>query len=108
MSSETSSGTEMADQGHGLHAREAPLRFNVLKCQAPMTSEKSVVIEMRDGVRIAADVFRPAGPGPFPTLYAVSPYNKETVRLPPHGVFCWSTTRSSGSRVSPGRPARSA
>ncbi|MES2910656.1 MAG: CocE/NonD family hydrolase, partial [Pseudomonadota bacterium] len=29
---------------------------------------------MRDGVEIAVRIYRPAGPGPFPVLYAASPY----------------------------------
>ncbi|HEX4520601.1 MAG TPA: CocE/NonD family hydrolase [Gaiellaceae bacterium] len=31
---------------------------------------------MRDGVHVAADVYRPEGDGPFPALLAISPYGK--------------------------------
>lgn len=45
--------------------------------------ERDVMIPMRDGVRLAADIYRPAEgdggpplPGKFPTLLARTPYNK--------------------------------
>ena len=44
--------------------------------------ERDVRIPTRDGGFVAADIYRPAGPGPFPTLYAVSPYGKDGVDLP--------------------------
>ncbi|MFH1031716.1 MAG: CocE/NonD family hydrolase [Chloroflexota bacterium] len=46
-----------------------------------------VRIPMRDGVRIAADVFRPSAPGKkFPALLAVSPYTRQLQRtvVPSH------------------------
>ena len=42
--------------------------------------EKSVDVPMRDGVRLRADVMRPAGPGPFPVLVYRTPYDKEQER----------------------------
>jgi putative CocE/NonD family hydrolase len=44
--------------------------------------EKDVTIEVRDGTRLAADVYRPArggkaAPGRFPTLLTRTPYNKD-------------------------------
>ena len=33
---------------------------------------------MSDGVRLAADLYLPAGPGPWPVLLERTPYNKET------------------------------
>ncbi|MBI3404727.1 MAG: CocE/NonD family hydrolase [Acidobacteria bacterium] len=38
--------------------------------------EKDVSVPMRDGVILHADVMRPAGPGPFPTLVYRTPYSK--------------------------------
>jgi len=32
---------------------------------------------MRDGVRVALDVYRPEGEGPFPVLYATSMHNED-------------------------------
>jgi predicted acyl esterase len=37
---------------------------------------------MRDGTRLAADVFVPTRPGPHPVLVALSPYGKEIQSLP--------------------------
>jgi len=44
--------------------------------------EKDVYIKMRDGVRVAVDVYRPDAPGEFPALYASSPYQKNLIYLP--------------------------
>src|SRR5260221_7972177 len=35
------------------------------------------VVGMRDGTRLYADVYLPAGPGPFPALLERTPYNKD-------------------------------
>jgi predicted acyl esterase len=42
---------------------------------------------MRDGVRVALDVYRPDAPGEFPSLYASSPYQKDLYYLPPVPTF---------------------
>ena len=39
--------------------------------------DKNLTVPMRDGVSLTADVYRPDGPGPFPTLVQRTPYNKE-------------------------------
>ncbi|MBA2738705.1 MAG: CocE/NonD family hydrolase [Nocardioidaceae bacterium] len=39
--------------------------------------EKSVQVAMRDGVRLATDVYRPAEEGRFPTIVSRLPYDKE-------------------------------
>ncbi len=39
--------------------------------------EKNVMIPMRDGIRLATDVYRPTEGGPVPVLLARSPYNKD-------------------------------
>ena len=43
---------------------------------------KDVHVEMRDGTKLAADVFRPASKGKFPALLAMSPYGKGIQSLP--------------------------
>ena len=43
--------------------------------------EKDIYISMRDGVRLAADVYRPDAEGKFPALLALSPYGKELQEL---------------------------
>lgn len=42
-----------------------------------MIEERDLRIRMRDGVRLAADVYRPDGNGPFPVLYAAALHNKD-------------------------------
>ena len=37
---------------------------------------------MRDGVRLATDVYLPDGPGPFPAVLVRLPYDK-------NGRYCW-------------------
>ena len=49
--------------------------------------ERDVRIPTRDGGFVAADVYRPAGAGLFPALYAVSPYGKDNVGLPAIPAF---------------------
>ena len=41
-----------------------------------MVEERDVMVPMRDGVRLAVDIFRPDGDGPFPALLGMSPYGK--------------------------------
>src|SRR6185437_11414444 len=42
-----------------------------------MLIEKSVMIPMRDGVRLATDIYHPAGEGRYPVLLVRLPYNKD-------------------------------
>ena len=39
--------------------------------------ERNVMVPMRDGTRLAADIFRPDAPGRFPVLVSRGPYGKE-------------------------------
>lgn len=41
-----------------------------------MILEENMMVPMRDGVRLATDVFRPDGPGRYPVLLTRLPYNK--------------------------------
>jgi putative CocE/NonD family hydrolase len=43
-----------------------------------MIHETNVAVPMRDGVILRADLVRPAGNGPFPTLICRTPYGKDT------------------------------
>jgi len=47
--------------------------------------EKDVYVPMRDGVRVAVDIYRPDANAKFPALLALSPYGKEiqALQLPP-------------------------
>ena len=48
--------------------------------EAPMIHQTDIPMPMRDGVLLRADIWRPAGPGPFPTLICRTPYGKDTDR----------------------------
>ena len=50
---------------------------NLSKPQYEMTREDDVVVPMRDGVELLADVFRPAAPARYPVLIAASPYPRQ-------------------------------
>ena len=39
--------------------------------------DKNIMVGMRDGVRLATDVYRPEGDGPHPTIVQRTPYDKE-------------------------------
>jgi putative CocE/NonD family hydrolase len=43
---------------------------------ASLVIERNMPVSMRDGTTLYADVFRPAGDGPFPTLLQRTPYDK--------------------------------
>jgi predicted acyl esterase len=47
-----------------------------------MKVEKNVYVPMRDGVRLAVDIYRPDMPGKFPALLGMSPYGKAIQNLP--------------------------
>ncbi|MES2510356.1 MAG: CocE/NonD family hydrolase [Pseudomonadota bacterium] len=57
-----------------------------------MIEEKDVMLRMRDGVEVATRIYRPAGPGPFPVLYAASPYRYDNNELPATPQFLWRET----------------
>ena len=52
-----------------------------------VTMEKDVMITMRDGVRIAVDVFRPNVSGEFPAILAADAYQKDLAYLPAVPIF---------------------
>lgn len=43
---------------------------------APLVVTRDVPVPMDDGIVLRADVFRPAGPGPFPVIMSLGPYGK--------------------------------
>src|SRR3954468_21055919 len=57
-----------------------------------MKMEKGVTVTMRDGVKLSLCVYRPDGPGPFPTLFAASPYQYEMDEVPAYPLFLWRET----------------
>src|SRR5919202_28516 len=46
-----------------------------------LTVDRNVAAPMRDGTILYADVYRPAGPGPYPTLLQRTPYDKANPKL---------------------------
>jgi putative CocE/NonD family hydrolase len=48
---------------------------------APVRSEFGVMIPMRDGAKLAADVWLPDAPGRYPVLLARTPYLKTGLQL---------------------------
>ena len=48
--------------------------------------EKNIMLPMRDGVRLATDVYRLAGAAPAPVLLARTPYDKERTVIGGGGV----------------------
>ena len=60
--------------------------------QHAMTVEKDVKVVMRDGVKISLVVYRPAGAGRVPALFAASPYQYEYDDVPAFPLFLWRET----------------
>ena len=42
-----------------------------------MIKERDISVAMRDGTRLAVDVYRPDAPGKYPVLYASALHNKD-------------------------------
>ena len=56
--------------------------------QYQVTRERNVIVPMRDGTRLATDVFRPNASGRFPVLINRGPYGKDGyVENPHHSVW---------------------
>lgn len=43
----------------------------------PAVSSQTVMVPMRDGVKLATDIHLPEGEGPWPTILVMTPYNKK-------------------------------
>lgn len=57
-----------------------------------MTTQRDLFVEMSDGVKLAVRLHLPAGDGPFPTLFGVSPYRFDNDDLPDTKRFLWRET----------------
>jgi hypothetical protein len=55
--------------------------------------ERNVRIPMRDGVRLAADLFRPDADGPFPAVLEYLPYRKDDMTVPRHAIHLYLAER---------------
>jgi hypothetical protein len=60
--------------------------------QYKMKVERDVFVTMRDGIKVACDIFRPDASGTFPALYASSAYQKDLEHLPQWPVFHFRET----------------
>ncbi len=79
-----------------------PVRLGDGELGADAVVDRDVMVVMRDGVRIACDVYRPAAPGRYPVLYGVSPYLKDSVYLPTMSVYRYRETGDIAGWVSRG------
>ena len=52
-----------------------------------ITLEEDVWVTMRDGIRLAVDIYRPKADGKFPALLAFGEYGKEQQKLPNNPVY---------------------
>jgi putative CocE/NonD family hydrolase len=57
-----------------------------------VVEEKDIRIRMRDGIRIGVRIYRPEGSGPFPTLFATSPYRYDNNVAPAIPLYLWRET----------------
>src|ERR1019366_5128734 len=53
------------------------LPYRIIPIPGGMLIEKDVMVTMRDGVRLASNVYRPDKPGKFPVILAMTPYGKD-------------------------------
>jgi putative CocE/NonD family hydrolase len=58
----------------------------------PAMLDNIVSIAARDGTEIAARIYRPDGAGPYPALFAASPYRFDNNSLPASPQFLWRET----------------
>ena len=54
-----------------------------------MRDDLGVTITMSDDVAVSVRIYRPDGDGPFPTLFAASPYRYDNDDVPPTMVLFW-------------------
>jgi hypothetical protein len=53
-----------------------------------MKTQQNLIIPMRDGTKLAADVYIPDSPGPYPIVLERTPYNKE------NATMIWTNTHT--------------
>ena len=57
-----------------------------------MIQEKDIKMQARDGTKLGLRIYRPEGSGPFPALFATSPYRYDNNELPATPLFLWRET----------------
>ena len=75
---------EGVDRAHVFERIRLALRPNVTITDPPADTvvERDVAVPVRDGTVLRVNVFRPPGPGPFPTLLSLHPYGKDALPAP--------------------------
>ncbi|AVX06066.1 cocaine esterase (plasmid) [Maritalea myrionectae] len=53
--------------------------MNVLLNETALPFRSSAMVTMRDGVRLATDIYLPDGPGPWPVIIERTPYNRRGI-----------------------------
>src|SRR5438105_10840315 len=61
--------------------RGGPLSCSDLAVSPELKRRYNVMVAARDGVRLATDLYFPAGGGPSPTVVARTPYNKNSPQV---------------------------
>src|ERR1043166_4074326 len=76
----------MAPARHSWHNSGCTRTISCLAMPSPSPVQiiKNVRIPMPDGVQLAADLFMPEGPGPFPAVLEYIPYRKDDITVPSH------------------------
>ena len=64
-----------------LSGHRAPVDYDRAPTYVGMIAEKDVLVPMRDGIKIAADIYRPETTEKLPALLAFSIHNKD-LRVP--------------------------
>jgi uncharacterized protein len=69
-----------------------------------MIEERDIFVAMRDGTRLALDVYRPDKPGRYPVLYAAALHNKDMQGPDVADVLRLPTALSMKTDRDPARP----
>ncbi|MBW1667063.1 MAG: CocE/NonD family hydrolase [Deltaproteobacteria bacterium] len=73
---------EKKKEGRKEKEHEATFEIDIFALPGGIIAEKDVFIEMRDGIKLAVNVFRPDKPGKFPIIISfIGPYGKD---ISPH------------------------
>jgi predicted acyl esterase len=56
---------------------DGSLAYRIIPTPKAMVIEKDVIVTMADGVKLAANIYRPDKPGRFPLVLAMTPYGKD-------------------------------
>ena len=86
-------GASVAQDSSG-NASASPHHIDEVALSKPaygVTMEANVRVPMRDGVTLAADIYRPDAPGKFPAILERTPYNRATAM--PAGDPQWYAAR---------------